>query len=63
MERGTVSMDISTAIKKLSKTWRMYKREPQADGTVKVVENGVQVIIKHDEWAEILLAMHEYGGE
>ena len=63
MERGTESMDIPTALRKLSKAWKMYKRETQADGTVKMVENGVQVTVKHDEWADILKAMHKYGGE
>ncbi len=56
MERGT--MLIETALKKLSKSWRMYKRETQTDGTVKVVENGVQVLVEHDEWAEIIKAIY-----
>lgn len=56
-------MDMPTALKKLSNAWKLYKRETQPDGTVKVVENGVQVTVKHEDWAGILKAMHKYGGE
>ena len=45
----------SVAFKKLtSETWKMFKQ----DDTGRVVENGVQLLIKHDEWAEIIKAIH-----
>jgi hypothetical protein len=65
IERGTESMNIPTALKKLQKGgWKCWKREVREDGTVEVVENGVHLTgIKHKDWAEILKAMHEYGGD
>ena len=54
MERGTV--DKETAFKKLTKSaWRMYRKDHD---TNRVVEAGVQVLVQHDEWAEIIKAIH-----
>ncbi len=53
MERGTV--DRAVAFKKLTKSaWKMFRKDHD---TEEVVEAGVQVLIQHDEWAEILKAI------
>ena len=61
MERGTVL--IETAFKKLTgQAWKVFKQ----DDTGKVSENGVQLLIKHDEWADIITAIYKAtkdGGE
>ena len=59
MERGTV--DIQTAFRKISNAWKMYRME---DG--KAVPNGVQITVKHEEWADIIKAVYmatKDGGE
>jgi hypothetical protein len=53
---------VEDVLKSLSKSsWKMYK----TDSGGKVVENGVQIMIGHEEYNEILLALHKeiYGGE
>ncbi len=53
IERGTV-VNVPTALKKLSKAWKMYKWDAKQG----VQENGVQVTIPHEDWAVILKALH-----
>lgn len=54
LERGT--MLIETALSRLThSTWKMYRTE---HGTGEVVEAGVQVLVGHDDWDEIIKAIH-----
>jgi len=59
MERGT--MDKATAFKKLtSQAWRMYRKDHDTNN---VVEAGVQVLVQHEEWADIIKALWEDSNE
>jgi len=54
MERGT--MLIETALSRLTRSaWKMFRIEHD---TKEVVEAGVQVLVGHDDWNEIIKAIH-----
>ena len=44
----------SVAFKKLSKAWKLWKWDAEHG----VQENGVQITVEHDEWAEIIKAIN-----
>ena len=51
-------MEKEMAIKKLTKgPWAMFKVETQPDGTLKTVQNGLHLMVKHEEWVEIIQAL------
>ena len=71
MERGTTVKikppygkdlaKVEWALAKLThQTWKMFRTE---HGTGEVVEAGVQVLVGHDEWNEIIKTIHTFGGE
>jgi hypothetical protein len=75
MERGTPKMKIKPpygkdkaklewAYKKLSKSaWKMFTKDHD---TGKVIEAGVQVLVQHEEWADIIKVVYmatKDGGE
>lgn len=53
--KGARQMDRDTALYKLSESWAMFKVGKNG-GTE---QNGVQILVTHEEWPEILKALHK----